>query len=258
MSFAQVWTYLRWPLAIVGLLAIVNYALPRLPEALAGMIEFDPSGSILAPDEDVSESESALDVPVAELESPTLQPGTGPVTDGAAVPVADFSVNDTIADIDTDALTLSDDTTDAVVIAFDIPAGDPGCMSAMTLDLTAAEVLSATEIGVWASTLDTPVEVVDNQLVEGDLRVGTTPMATALVEAEGQVAIDVLGGFQSYFLQDFAEGRPFVLTIMATTPVEPLGGVSFVSANVETEDVPTLLWSGTPGCPIGPTDLPTE
>ena len=270
MSFAQVWTFLRWPLALLGLLAVVAYALPRLPDALGGMIEFDPSGSILAPDEGASESEVALDVPVAELAEPTLQPGTGPVTDGSATPIADFSVSETIADIDGETLTLSDDPADAIIIAFDIPPGDPGCMAAVTLNLTASEVNSPVEVGVFPSTLDDPVAVVDNQLVEDELRATPTPIALALVEGEGPVPIDITAGYQEYFLHDFPAGRPLVLTLAATTPVEPPGGASFVSANAEDEEeVPTLLWTGTPGCPVDdagaagdlddqPTALPTE
>jgi hypothetical protein len=256
MTPSQVWIYLRWPLALLGLLAIVQYALPRLPEAVAGMVEFDPSGSILAP---TSESESDLPIPEAEIAAATLQPGSGAVADGTAQPIADFAVADTVADIDVEAMELSEAPGDAVVIAFDLPAGDPSCMASMTLSLTVADAAGATEVGVWPGTIAEPVEVVDDQLVEGDLRATPTPMATVLVEQAGPIQVDVLGGFQQYFSLDLPAEQPFVLVLQATTPVEPGGGVAFASANAQDETVPTLSWTGTPGCPAGavPAATPT-
>ncbi len=249
MTTSQVWTVLRWPLAILGLLAVVNYALPRLPEAASGMIEFDTTGSIL---DDATESEAPdeLDVAVAPLEEPTLQPGTGPVTDGTAPPIADFFVNDTVADVDSEALVLSDDPADSVVVAFDFPAGDPGCMAVVNLNLTVDDVSSPVEVGVFASTIDNPVEVVDNQQVDGDLRATSSPMAVALIQDPGVITFDVTGGFQSYFTQDFPAGKPFTLTIVPTVPVESQGGIRFAAADAGGDTAPTLLWTGTPGCPV--------
>jgi hypothetical protein len=76
-------------------------------------------------------------------------------------------------------------------------------------------------------------------------------MATALVEAEGRLELDVLGGYQSYFLLEHPPGTPFVLTVEPTIDVESQGGVRIVSANAESDASPTLTWVGTPGCPVG-------
>ncbi|MEE8603493.1 hypothetical protein [Euzebya tangerina] len=254
MTFARVWTILRWPLAIIGLLAVVNYALPRLGEAAGEMIEFDASGSILAPEteDEPEEDEDALDIPDAELAPETLEPPTGPVTDGAATPVADFFVNDIVADVDQPVLVLSDDPADSAVIAFEIPPGAPACMALMNLNLTAVEVASATEVGVYASTIDDPVGVVDNQAIDGDLRATQTPMATALFETTGTVTLDITAGYQQYFTQGFAPGRPLVLTLAAVSPVETQGGVTMAASETADDSVPRLLWNGTPGCPVDP------
>jgi hypothetical protein len=263
MTPLQVWTILRWPLAIVLLLAVANYALGNLGEAALGMVEFDASGSILAPeDEEAVEGGDDLlaDIPEA-APPPVLEPGTGPVTDGTSTAIADFFVNDTVADIDNDGLVIGDNPADSIVIAFDIPAGDPGCMAVVNMNLTAEDVRSSTEIGVFASTVDQPVDVRDNQQVDGDLRATATPMAVARVEAEGQLTLDLTTGFQEYFTQEFDAGRPFVLTVVATVPVETQGGVRFTSTegDPEGESAPRLLWTGTPDCPGGATtDLPTD
>ena len=261
MTPAKIWTFVRWPIAIVALLALANYAYPRFVDSLGTLIEFDASGSIL---DTATASESALPTAAAiPTTTPTLEPGTGPVTDGVGAPVADFFVNDTVADIDNDALILSDDSADRIIVAFDIPPGDPGCMSAMTLGMTVDEVLSPVEIGVFASTVGDAADIVDNEQVDGDLRATTTSMATALVEAPGRLTLDVLAGFQSYFTQDFEPGRPFVLTIAPTVPVESQGGLRMVSSNQEDADAPSLSWVGTPGCPVGadgatPAPTPTQ
>ncbi|WP_370324978.1 hypothetical protein [Euzebya sp.] len=257
MTPAKVWTFLRWPIAILGLLAVVNYALPRLGEAASGMIEFDASGSILAPDEGASESEDPLDIPVADIPQSTLQAGTGPVTDGSSTPIADFTVNDSIADIDGESLEISDDPADAIVVAFDIPQGDPACMQAVTLSMTVDDLASPVQLGVFPSTVDQPVDVVDNQAMDPELRAGDE-MAGTLVDDEGEVTFDLTAGFQEYFTLGFPSDKPFVLTLGPTAFVETQGGVSFVAANAEVEgEVPTLLWTGTPGCG-GADALPTE
>ncbi|HUG87008.1 MAG TPA: hypothetical protein VMM13_20740 [Euzebya sp.] len=251
MTFAQVWTFLRWPLAILGLLVVAQYALSNLSEAAGGMIEFDASGSILAPDAEASESEGLPeDLPTAEPQpSATLAPGTGPVTDGASTATADFHVEDIIADVDGSELTLGDGEQDAVVVAFDIPAGDPGCMAVVNLSMGVTDVASATEIGIFASAVDEPAEVRDNQEMAADLRAFQSPMQVALITEPATLVVDLTAGFQDYFIHGFPEGRDLVLTIMATVPVEPLGGVSFESIDAEDgEAVPTLLWTGDPEC----------
>lgn len=248
MTPAKIWTFARWPIAIVALLAVANYAMPRFVATLPTLIEFDASGSILAPETETTETEAPA--PVLPTTQPTLEPPSGEVVDGTAPPTADFFVNDTVADIDTDSLILSDNPGDAIVIAFDLPPGDPQCMSAMTLRLDVQEVASTTEIGVYASTVHDAPEVVDNQQVDGDLRAVASPMATALVEADGPLDLDVLAGYQTYFLQDFPPGTPFVVTIVPTIPVETQGGLRITSSNAENELAPTLTWTGTPGCPI--------
>ena len=248
MTVAKIWTFVRWPIAIVALLAVAQYAYPRFLDTLPTMFEFDPSGSILDQSTESSESEEPL--ALEPTTAPTLAPPTGPVTDGTAVPIADFYVNDTVADIDNDALILSDDEADSIVIAFDLPPGDPGCMSSMTLDLTIDEVLSATEIGVYASNLTTAGQVVDNQQVDGDLRAVATPMATALIESPGRINLNVLAGYQSYFTIGQPPATPFVVTIAPTIPVESQGGLRIDSANLENDNSPALTWLGTPGCPV--------
>ena len=261
MSLTQVWSFVRWPLALLLMLAIVNYALPRLGEAAGEMIEFDASGSILAPESESEAPSADLDIPVEPVAQATLEPNEGPVEDGANFALADFYVNGLAADVDNDALIISDEPADQIVIAFPIPPGDPGCMSSMTLTLTATDVSDAVEMGVFASTVDDPASVVDNQAFEDDLRATPTAMATALLEEPGILTLDVLGGFQSYFQQDFAPGRPFVLTLAPTIEVGQQGGVRFVSSEAETDEVPTLAWAGTPGCPVGdatPTPTPAE
>lgn len=258
MTFAQVWTYLRWPIAILGLLAVANYALGGLGEAAGGMIEFDASGSILAPDAAATETEDpfAEDLPTAAPLA-TLEPGTGPVQDGVGIAIADFHVNDTAADVDGEELVITDDADDKIVVAFDIPEGDPTCMVVVNLRITVTEALSTTEIGVFASTVDDPVEVQDNQELTGDLRAVPEPMAIALVQAPGSLVLDVTDGFTDYFTQDFPAGRPFVLTIAPTVPVEPLGGVRFEAVDAAADDPPTLLWTGDPDCG-GPGETATE
>ncbi len=259
MTPAKIWTFVRWPIAIVGLLALANYAYPRFVDSLDTLVEFDPSGSVFAP---VTETEG--DIVATELlptTQPTLEPPTGPVTDGVAAPVADFFVSNRVADIDNDALIIGDVDGDQVVVAFDIPPGDPGCMEAMTLSLSVEEVASAIEIGVFPSTVGNAANIVDNEQVDGDLRASSQQMASALVEAPGRLALDVLAGYQSYFTMDFEPDRPFVVTIAPTVSVEQQGGIRMTASNQENEDAPSLSWVAIPDCGTGavtPTPTPTQ
>lgn len=260
MTFAQVWTFLRWPLAILGLLVVAQYALSNLSEAAGGMIEFDASGSILAPDDGPTESETPTDdLPVAEPEAAaTLAPGTGPVTDGATTAIADLHVEGIVADVDSPELALGAGENDAVIVSFEIPPGDPSCMEVVNLSMGVTEVASATEIGIFASAVDDPADVRDNQEMADDLRASESPMQVALITEPATLVVDVTNGFQDYFAQGFPEGRDFVLTIMPTVPVEPLGGISFESIDAQLgEAPPTLLWTGIPDCG-GAAEDPTE
>lgn len=260
MTFNQVWTFIRWPIAILGLALVVNYALPRLAEVSGDLVEFNGGPLLTGETESAAPEADPLDVPVTEIGEPTLQAPTGPVTDGAATPLADYFVNDTIVDVD-GTLVLSDDPADAIVLAFDIPAGDPGCMAVMNLNLTASEVLSQTTVGVYPSTDDQPQAVVDNGSSTEDLRASDEPIATLNIGQPGTVTFDITAGYQAYFNQDFPPGRPLALTIAAIGEVGTQGGVSFVASESADEEVPRLLWTGTPGCPVdqeapAPTDDP--
>lgn len=255
MTFARIWTIVRWPLALVGLFAIVNYAYPRFLDTLPDLIEFDASGSIL--DTSTEEPTETFSEVVVPLPNPTLQPPTGPVVDGFAGPIADFHVNDTVADIDAQDLILTDDAADSVIIAFALPPGDPGCMASVSVTLTVSEVLSPTEIGIFASDVSDAAEVLDNQQVDGDLRLDPTPMTTALLEAPGSLTLDITAGYQRYFTYELPPATPFVLAVVPTIPVETQGGVRFVAADQLNESAPTLTWVGTPGCPVDATPAPT-
>ena len=131
-------------------------------------------------------------------------------------------------------------------------------MALMTLNLTATDVASATEVGVYASTIDDPAGVVDNQALEGDLRATQTPMATALFESTGTLSLDITAGYQQYFTQEFAPGRPFVLTLVATSAVDTQGGVTLAASEVADDSSPRLQWTGTEGCPLASVDEGAE
>ncbi len=248
MTAARIWTWVRWPIAIVALLLVVRYATPRALEALKGTIEFGAEeGSIFsAGDDEATETETPLDVVPEPVQ--TLEPPSGPAEDGATLASADFHVNDQIADVDAEALLIGDDEGDAIVVAYPLPQGDPSCLAGMSALLTIDDVASTTEIGVFLGNVPTADEVVDNQFVEGPLTLTEEPIQRILVESEGRLDIDVLAAYQSYFTQGLPPGSPFVLVVQATVPVELQGGLSMTALETETEAAPTLAWTAVPDC----------
>lgn len=249
MTPATVWTVLRWPLAIVGLLALASYAYPRFIETLPTMVEFDASGSILAPEASETASESALADPVPTPAAPaTLATPTGPVIDGSATPLADLHVTREAAVVDASRLVLTDDPDDSITVAFPLPPGNPDCFATMTLTMTAAEVSSPTQVSLFPSTLVEAPGLVNDQQVEGDLAASPQAMQTALVDQPGPVALDLLAAYPDYFDLGQPPGAPLVMTMVPAVPVDSQGGVAFVASETGPEQAPLLSWTGVPDC----------
>lgn len=252
MTPMQVWTIIRWPIALLALAAVANYALPRFVETLPTMVEFDAGGIFEGgPTETETEADLALPAPAPTAE-PTLAPPTGPVADGEALPIADLYVNGRAANVVDEELLLTDDAEDSITLAFDLPPGDPSCMTSMTLTMTATSVpADGVQASLFASSLTDAVEIGQNFQVDGDLRQSPTAaaMASPLITAAGPVEMDVLNGYQTYFSLGYPPATPFVVT-MQTVTQPPVGDpLAFVSSRAENEQVPVLRWTGDPACP---------
>ena len=244
MTAQRIWTFVRWPIAIVVMLAIVAYAAPRARQALGGMVSFGfEEGSIFDPDGADATAEPTATVEASE-EAPVTLP-TGPVADGTAAPVADFGLSGGTADAVDDPQIAIGEQEGAAVLAFAPVEGHPDCLATMTLGLSVLEA-TQTEIGIFLADLPGADAVATGEAVTGDVVTTDTPFAVALVADAGRLELDVSLAYRD-FLTAGGGGGPFVLSVVPTSTLEAGGGITF-AASENGVDTPALTWTGIDGC----------
>lgn len=266
MTFARIWVWLRWPLALLLMVAIVRYAMPRFLDAAGSAVSFNFGDSLLFAGGSEEPSAEPTGAPSEVIDPTLLQRPAGPVEDGSATPVADFDASEgSVDDLTAEELVIGDVLGDVVLLAFNLVDGDPDCLTSMEL---AVEVLAAdgeTEIGIWptyqgdAATFDQFEAIADPLVFPG------LPTALAGVAAPGRLEqLDVLAAYRAIFDAGLPAGSVFTLAVQPTGTLEEGGGVVFASSEAG-DEAPVLSWTGAPGCPVGepagtgaaPTTTPT-
>ena len=246
MTAQRIWTFVRWPVAIVVMLGIVAYAAPRARDAIGGMIDFGfEEGSIFDPD-GADATEEATTVPGSEDPAVAELP-TGPVEDGSAQPTADFGLSGGTADaVDAPEIAIGSQE-GAAVLAFAPIDGSPDCLATMTLGISVLEA-TQTEIGIFVAALSGVDAVATGEAVTGDVVTTDTPFAVALVADSGRLELDVSLAYRDFLTGSGASGEPFVLSVVPTSTLEEGGGITFAASEQGAEAGPALTWTGIEGC----------
>ena len=237
-----IWLWLRWPIAVFALGALVLWTIPRALEAIAESVEFNTGTG-----DDATETPAPPTIASTEPEVITAPP-TGPVEDGSANPLADFVARDgVVADASGEVLELTDDPEDALVLAYDRIEGDPSCVAGMTLEIEVIDG-TTTELGAYASAaLDAP-ELQDFATLPDPLVVTEIPALALTNGTPGRLMWDLTALYQEWSAAGLAPpDAPFVVAVRATSPVEEGGGVEFAALE-SGDEAPTLTWTGVPGC----------
>lgn len=255
MTAQRIWTFVRWPLAIALMLAVVAYAAPRLGDALGGMVDLGfEEGSVFDLDGGDATEEATDDVAEVPTTEAAVELPTGPVEDGTAAPVADFGLSGGTADAVDDPIVPIGDQDGAAILAFEALDGHPDCLATMTLGLQVLEATS-TEIGIFLADIADAAAVATGGAVAGDVVTTDTPFAVALVRDPGRLELDVSLAYRDFVAATAAAGGAggpggdlFVLSVVPTSTLEAGGGVQFAASEQGEETGPSLTWTGVPDC----------
>jgi hypothetical protein len=220
-------------LALLAMAAVVALAVPAAIEAILGSVEFDSGTS----------PETLQGTPASGAEA------SGPVTDGAAPPVADFIARGgTVAEARAGELVLGDQPGSAVVMAFPVIPGDPACIGGVFVDVTIRQA-TPTELGSFLATAWDAPSLLDGAPVPAELLATPEPSARAFTDGTpGRLRWDVTSAYRQFVTGGTApQGAPFVAAITAVSGVAPGGGVRVVAVEAGA-DGPAISWTGVPGC----------
>ena len=260
------WALIKWVAAIAILVGVVAYAVPASVDALTQGIRFgadaeadaeqgeggddaeggQPDGEAAGDGDAGSEAE-----PSAEAELPA-----GPVEDGEAEAVADLALDAGAAeDFDAGTLTIGGDPDDAVVLQFDLIAGDPECIDTAQLEISVQEAQPASELALFPAGVTDLAALEEGERVE-DAVLDPAPSVLAYTDGSpGRLRFDVTGLYQDWALgEPFANGEtaeigePFTVVIRpSANATVPGRSIDFTSAD-SSSDEPALTWVGVDGC----------
>jgi hypothetical protein len=224
---------LRWLSALIGLVALVTFAVPQAVRDLRAGIQIG------------DEAESSASGAGAGGAAGVL---TGPVADGEGRPVADFAVTagaakETAARI----LTVLGQPGDRIVIAFDRIPGDPACVGKAQVEVFVLKA-TPTELRLFPSAAFEPTVVTDDAPVPDQPPLPTPPPLAFTDGTPGFLAWDVTVLYKEYVAAPAVPpAAPFVVAVSPSAPTAATR-LSFAASEAGPEDAPRLTWAGVPGC----------
>jgi len=227
----QLWGWVRWPLAAVGLVLVFAITAPAAIHALMSSVELrDPQQDRV------------------KMEPPPKLLAGGPVSDGSAPPIADFAArHGAVAESGEPTIALTGEQGSAIVLAFPMIPGNSTCVGNVWIEMTALQA-TPTEMGSFGASASSAGELTDGAPLPAGLRTGEEPTWRAFTATPGRLRWDVTSAYRDFLTNGQASaGAPFVAAITTTRSEQP-GGVVRFAASESRANAPALIWSGIPGC----------
>lgn len=221
---------LRWTVALVGMALVVWIAIPRALEALSHSISFDMNGGGAAPE---------------TTPSPAEEPET---TSGEATATASASVSESVLNELAPAVTtLSADTVDELLLAFEPVPTDPACLTEAHLEVAVSDPSGEPSIQVQ------PARVADLEALEvgeplpPDVGIDAGDPAAATADPDAETLEFTVTAVYSIAAREAQPDADVVLSLALAPGSE--GAVTLVSATGDAEGAPRLTWTAVAGCP---------
>ena len=236
MNLGEIWRYFKWPItiAVMVVLALASWAL--LKATWKDMFTLDTSQSSIfggGKSEETGEEKKA---------DPTVvQPGTGPVENTTLKPIAAFGVSDGKVLPKGDGYSISDQPLNRMVVAFDVPKGNPACVATLEVNMKVQKAKGQVVLGLFPSKVTDPKAVQPGSTQPSDLTLSPTPMSLNALGNPGEFAADITAHFADWFSMNHPAGTPFTLTVAPAEAVAP-------GEEVVISSTPTLTVKGTPDC----------
>ncbi len=170
-----------------------------------------------------------------------VQPGTGPVADANQKAIAAFGVSEGKVVPKADGYSISDQPLNRMVVAFDVPAGNPACVASLEVAMKVQKAKGQVVLGVFPSKVTTPQNVNPGDDQESDLTLSPRAMSLNALGNPGDFKADITAHFADWFTMNHPAGTPFTLTLAPAEAIEP-------GDEVVISSTPTLNVKGTPGC----------
>lgn len=237
MNLGEIWRYFKWPItiAVMVIVGLASWAL--LKATWKDMFTLDTSQSSIfggAKSEEPGDEKKEADPTV-------VQPGTGPVEDATLKPIAAFGVTDGKVLPKADGYSISDQPLSRMVVAFDVPKGNPACVATLEVKMKVQKAKGQVVLGLFPSKVTDPKSVQPGSNQPSDLLLSPTPMSLNALGNPGEFSADITAHFADWFTMNHPAGTPFTLTLAPAEAVAPGEEVIISSA-------PTMTVKGTPGC----------
>lgn len=236
MNTGEIWRYFKWPITIAAMVIIGLVSWTLLKATWKDMFLVDASKSSVFGGQKSEQAEEN------KAEDPKIvQPGTGPVADATLKSIASFGVADGTVVPKSDGYSISDQPLHRMVVAFDVPSGNPACVAKLEVNMKVKKAKGQVVLGLFPSKVTDPKSVKAGSTQEADLMLSPTPMSLNALGAPGEFKADITAHFADWFTMNHPTGTPFTLTLAPAEAVAP-GEEVVIDAN------PTLTVKGTPGC----------
>jgi hypothetical protein len=241
-------TALKWTVAVVGLVLIVVFAVPRAISELQQAIVLDTGDD---PDE-------LPDIDPGSTEPPAIE--TGLVT--AIADLADR--NGTIQQVATETIALGTDAGSQMLVAFPPVPADTACLTEVLLEVLLLEA-TPTDILVRPARLRDVDALTVGGALPGDVVIGGTEPAAAVTDgSSGWLRWNVTGQYTLAARESI--GDAVVLSIVLPDAEDEEREITLGSVVAGEDSAARLTWSAVEGCtgvgdvpvPGAPEDEPAE
>lgn len=228
----ETWRSMRWLVVLAVSALLVVLIIPMAFDAITSSVQFGEDGA------------EADDGEGAEGDGGDGEVPSGPVEDGSAVADADFTVRDGIVRQAASPELSTAEAGDALVFAFPLVDGDPGCVESAHLHLEMLEG-EATELHVYASDIANPGDQEDGEEV-GDPRRDDEVWSTAVSEGNPRRLLwDITDLYRDWAMGELAPAGSR-LTVVVAPP--QAAAVLVASSERDATQAPTMTWQGEPDC----------
>lgn len=226
---------LKWAGALLALLLLFNYAVPKAWDQLQGAVSVD-----------TGDDDEGDDLPAADAAS--TEPDA--LEEGEIIASTDIATrNGTIRGRTAEMITLGADEAEQLLLGFEPVPSDPACLTQVLLEVLLQESASDTALLVRPATLSNIAELEDGQALPPDAVIeGSTPArAQAAGGSAGWLRWDITGPYLLSHRTAPPEG-PIVLSVSHPEDDDPERAVVLATTDGPEETHARLHWTAVEEC----------
>lgn len=224
----------RWTLAVVGLVLLVNFTVPRAWEELRTAVGFEAG---IDDEDDLPEADAADTEPAA-------------IDEGQIVAQSDIATrNGTVTGRAEPTLTLGPGAAEQMLVGFEAVPADTACLTEVLLEALLLDASGDTEVHVRPATLIDITALENGQALPMDALIEGGPPAVAIAAggSSGWLRWNVT---DTYTLAARSAGPESLVVLSIAPPEDAEGGANVAFATTDNPDdfSARLTWAAVAGC----------